>query len=248
MKATARKIRPIFAILSAALLMASCQTGKGDKEAEPAETQPVEFKPARVVSQMYFDKGDYPTLFASSSYAVWVNEAVSMYRHQAALEKGEEIPAEYRAEARQIADNFVVIECHLDSVFADSSIGLDVVGLRGVSLYLSTPDGKKIPPIQTVIGTELREEPRDALRLFGRTNYVIFPRRDLWLNQPTVEAGMPSVRLVIEAYDSHFYFEWPGAGPTAAKWQPGEHELVKILETGFRTCHSQIRELAGMFY
>lgn len=238
----------VAVMVAGVLALASCKTGKPVEEKEGAEgrTAPREFRPASALSRLHFERGTYPDLFASSSYAMWVDERVTALRRGAAAKEGEAVDSETVVESAYIAGNYVVLECHMDSVFPDMSIAYDVVGGRGVSMYLMTPQGRRAPPMQTLIGTDAREEQREALKLFGRTNLLIFPKRDLWLREHLVDPDAAVVRLVLEGYDSTFYFEWAGASADAV-WQPTGLELDEILKTGYHEFHKRVRRLVHMF-
>ncbi|MDQ1256847.1 MAG: hypothetical protein QG656_1447 [Candidatus Hydrogenedentes bacterium] len=230
------------------ILAAGCKTGGGSKKDEAATpAMMAQFRPATPLSRLHFGTGSYSNLFAPSSYAVWADQSVNTLRMSAAQEAGETLEPELAAEAEKIAQDYLIIECHLDSEFGDMSIAYDAVGLRGVDVYLETPDGKKVPPIQLSIGSHAAEEQRDALKLFGRTNLAIFARRDLWLNAPIAAEGLPSVRLVFEAQNSTFYFEWPASPPGQMAWVPAEAEKSEVLKTGFREFHQRVRTLAHIF-
>jgi hypothetical protein len=235
-------------VLALATAFSSCQTRKPPEEKGDQETvQQTGFTPGAAISRLHFDGGSYPDLFASSTYAVWVDEAVTSLRREAAVQAGETVGAEEEAEAVRIAREYVIVECHLDSVFSDMSIGYDAVGFRGLQVYLSTPDGRKIAPIQTLIGTPLKTEPREALKLFGRTNLVVFPKHDLWLGVPLVGKDAPSVRLVLEGHQSVFYFEWPTGVPAAPTPTVSAGEAAEVLKVGFREFHERVRQLAHIF-
>jgi len=193
------------AVLAVALALGACQTLPLPALVAPP-VQPREFQPATALSRLHFEAGPYPDLFAPSSYALWVDEAVTALRREAAIESGETIAPEEESMAATITHDYVIVECHLDSAFADMSVAYDVVGHRGLSLHLEAPDGGKIPPIQTLIGPDVRETPRGALKLFGRTNLVIFSKRDLQLETAAPAQNTATFRLVIEGHNSTFYF------------------------------------------
>lgn len=131
-------------------------------------------------------KGAYPELYSNASYADWSSS-----------QEGE-------------GAGMAEIVCCLESVFSDSSIAYDVVGLRGMQVYLYTDDGRRIAPARTLIGQMLEEEPRGALKAFRRTNRLLFPLEGLTVAAAPPDAPPASLRLVFEGYDSVFYFEWAG--------------------------------------
>jgi hypothetical protein len=146
-----------------------------------------------------------------------------------------------------VSKNFVVLECIIESVFADTSIAYDVVNLRQIDAYIETPDGQKVLPMQTLIGP-LEEEQREALRLFRRTNLLVFPRQDVWLHRPLIRQGQSRMRLVLKGYDSRFYFEWLEApSDEPRRFVPTEEEARRLAKTGYTELFSALRRLAHMF-
>ncbi len=230
-----------------ALSLTACQTAAPPAAPSTQETPPIEFRPAAVSSRIHFAQGNYPALFAPTSYALWVDESVTELRRTAAEDTGEPVDPAMVVEAERISRDYVIIECHMDSAFADMSIAYDVVGCRGLTLYLSTPDGRKVFPIQTQIDPTLTEEQHQALKLFSRTNLIIFPRRDIWLNQPLVSGKAPSVRLVLEAHNSKFYYEWPGSVPDLPQTGLSMADAKAVMKTKFKDFHARVRRLAHVF-
>jgi hypothetical protein len=178
-------------------------------------------------------KGPYPNLFSPESFALWVGNDVTALRRAHAVEKGESIDPGLDAAAKNIDENFLVFECSFSSAFGDMSIAYDVVGLRGMSVYLATADGKRIDPVEVVLASSAREEPREALRNFTRTSMVFFPKRDIARNVPVLDGKEGFVRLVVENYNTVFYFEWAPAKAKAAPWVPNKDEYLKAVKTGF---------------
>lgn len=202
---------PVILAVAAALLAGGCSTISGGGLGKAPMTP---FRPAVATVPVQWVEGNYPNLFDSASQATWPMPP-------APIEPTPEPPAEPAAQPADAAAEpapeppapapvptmYLDIECRLASLFADSSIAYDVVGLRGVDIYLLTPDGAQVRPVQVQRGQELTEEPRGALRFFARTNHLVFPLNTTNLAVP---AGAPvSVRLMIEGYGSAYQFEWP---------------------------------------
>lgn len=238
------------AIVFALLGMASCQTAPPpppDQVSEPVNLAPREFQPATTVSQLQFESGNYPNLFAPSSQAIWINESVTAMRRNAAIAAGDNVSSADEEQAALVVANHVIIECALESMFPDMSIGYDIVGGRGATIYLTTPDGRKAAPVRTLIGQDLREEQRGALRLFGRTNMLVFARRDLWTEAALAAPGDASVRLVIEAHGTTFYFEWPTATPVVPAPVSQGAETLAILKTTYEEYLGRLKRLVHRF-
>jgi len=258
-------MRRSYVILIIGVLAVSVGCTTTEKAPSPAQVEAMRiFEPASYLSQIQVETGRYPDLFAPQSQAVWVGPEVTEIKKQMAeagadgerggSTLGGEGEPHYTEIAGSVTMNCIVIECRVESVFADSSIAYDVVGFRGIDVYLLTPSGEKLMPIQTVVDSHASEEPADALKRFGRTNLVVFPKRDLWLGEPVLGPDVPSVRLVLEGYDSVFYFEWP-AGPQqmAASQQQLEairsaaQQAAEKSRLGFRTMFRRLQDVAHVF-
>lgn len=232
---------------------AACQTTPTapPEPEEPVLPPPRGYQPMTYVSPIHWEDGGYSDLFGAESYAVWVDSDVAEMKYQEEAGEGD-APSPYLvAEARTISRDFFVFECHIESVFSDTSIAYDVVGFRGIDVHLETPDGKEIRPIQTIVGTPVEEEQRGALKLFRRTNIVVFPREDLWTGGDTVAIGSRAVRLVLTGHNSVFYFEWPelpqGSTEGVWSWKPSENERLQSLKVSFSELYGRLRRLAHTF-
>lgn len=203
-RATPWRYGSIFGIACAVLLTA-CQTGsnsKNDKDAPPAMV--VEFKPSVRSATLRLGEGRYANLFTANTVATWVSEEPI-----APAVKGGAIPP-LSGQATMLAANpgLIVVQCTIESAFADMSIAYDVVGFRGLSVHLQTPDGRKVIPAQTIVGSDLKESRRGALKVFQRTNLLVFSRQEAALMVPVINAKGASARIVLEGLESTFYFEW----------------------------------------
>ncbi len=170
------RVLPRCALLAASLLaLASCATPPGDEDAPPP-MQSIAFEPIVPSSQLHLDQGRYPNLFTAATKAVWMNLAPN---------------------AGAMSGGVAILECTLESAFSDMSIGYDVVGFRGIQAYLLLPDGTHVAPAQINVGKELSETQRGTLKVFGRTNHLLFSKQALNLTVPRAEG-----------HDSAYYFEW----------------------------------------
>ena len=197
------------------LLTAGCRTGREVDMTKPLqEGKMVDFVPVNNLAQLKLDTGAYANLYTADSQAFWVNPP-SM-AGEPVLQQGDGANATSTAQRLGQNPNLYVFECHLASLFPDMSIAYDVVGLRGIYVYLLLPDGQRVPPAQTVVGGELEEEAQDALRRFGRHNVLIFPRVPVRVSMPGQGDPAGTVRLVFEGFESTYYFEWYPYLPPAA--------------------------------
>ena len=192
-------------VVACGLLLTACQTGskpKNDENLPP--TLIVDFEPSMRSTTLRLQTGRYPNLFTANTAAVWVSEAPI-----APAVKGGAVPP-VSGDATMLAANpgLLVVQCTMESAFSDMSIAYDVVGFRGLSVYLQTPDGRQVIPAQTIIGSELTETRRGALKVFRRTNLLVFSRQEAALKIPVVNGEGASTRVVLEGLESTFYFEW----------------------------------------
>ena len=165
------------------------------KPGEPIPIAPgtmMPFVPHTAKASLYFAEGAYPGLFSPACHAEW---------------------------AQSDPLGMVEVSCTLESAFADTAIAYDVVGLRGLEVFLLTPEGMRIPPVRILPGGDLQEDAHGALKVFRREDTLYFPAG---LAAPAAPAGAaaPAVRLVLEGYDSIFYFEWQAVRPEAVKPLP----------------------------
>ncbi len=240
----------LCATLAIALVLPACQT-RGPKEDAPViPPEALVFHPESSLSLIHLDEGRYPNLFSPGSYALWVDEGVARAKllkdQQAGLVSSEGLAED----ADFILDNYIVFECRLESLFPDASIAYDVIGLRNMDAYLVTPDGMRVRAIQTILGTHADEIPQGALKHFGRTNVIVFPKEDVLTGEQTILDDAPGVRLIIDGFNSAFYFEWSKAPLVDADGQPivvppPEPSLAGRL--GFSSFYSKLRVLAHQF-
>ncbi|MCF6284476.1 MAG: hypothetical protein L3K26_04740 [Candidatus Hydrogenedentes bacterium] len=140
----------------------------------------------------------------------------------------------------------ILVTCFLESQFSDMSIAYDAVGLRGVSIFLELPDGTQVLPAQKVLDSNLKEAQVGALRRFRRKITLFFPSRAIIVDNPAVTPTSRGVRLVLEAHETQFYFEWPArpdTRPTAKKPGP-EKQALKATKAAYREFSSRAKRLS----
>lgn len=234
-----------YACVALALLVAAgCQTTPEKPEMKPVSLE--SFEPASYLSTIHRQNGKYADLFDPASFAVWVTPQVAAIKEQNEAEMGTAPDARLRADALAVTDQYVVIECHLESVFSDMSIAYDVVRLRGVEVFLRTPAGDVIPPIQTVIAGPVNESAEGALKRFKRSTVLIFPKYDILAGEVAVPATLDSVQVVLKAHESEYYFEWratPGAAPESSAMA----DTARAVELGFTDLFQRVRGIAHVF-
>ena len=239
-----------LAVLAAGLFAAAgCKSLRSEEARRKAEEKRcIPFEPVSSLSQVHVDEAAYPQLFSPQSYALWVGPAVTEQRRLEAEQAGEAIAPETDEAAMAIDANYLVIECHIGSLFEDSSIGYDVVGFRGIQVHLVTPEGEKVSPSQVIVGSELKEEPHGALKRFERTNLVVFPKNGLALRVPRGGGEGATARLVVEGYDSTFYFEWfPLIPEGTVKPPPPARDVVKAAKMGYNEFCEKVHGVAHRF-
>lgn len=231
------------ALLAAVLVLAGCQTtGSKDDEVPQLESGTVvPFTPQANTVPLNLEDGPYPTLYSGSSFATWVTPAMGEPMDGA---NGAMVGADTAA----MAASFVVVECHLASAFADMSIGYDVVGLRGVDVYLEMPDGQRVTPSQIIVGQQLEETQRGALKAYGRTNTLLFPRRQGSITITPDLAQRSHVRLVLDTHDSLFSFTWQPIFPGTLPPPPlAQREGMKRFKAGYQAFFGKVRDVSHTF-
>lgn len=230
------------------LTLPACQRSAvktiGSTRSAPSPSTPSEFSPALPISSIAAEQAKYPDLFSPECYAVWVSPNVAEEKRHYEIEQGQNPDPWLTEDAAGIMQNFIIIEVHTESVFGDTSIAYDVVGLRNVSAYLETPDGRRIEPIQRILGTPVEEEQRGALKAFRRTNVLVFPRRDIWSGDPVVDKPMPFLKLILESHDSRFAFQWPDVNQQTSTTTPTTPtDRLKLVKVGFTEIFTHLRRL-----
>jgi hypothetical protein len=233
--------------LAVVFAAAGCQTRSPEPVVQaPHPALQVPFTPATYTAHVRLGEGRYPDLFSAESYAIWVSPQVAALKLEDARDAGETIEPELEHAAHTIESNYVIIECFVESAFSDMSIAYDIVGFRGVTPYIETGSGLRIRPVQVDIGTPVREEARGALKAFARTNVLVFPKFSRPTGTATMPAGEP-VRLVLEGYNSRFYFPWDAEPGTQAPASFSQHEQVILVRTKFSELYERLRRLGHRF-
>lgn len=215
----------ICGAIYAACVLPGCLTAH-DPDAPPAVAPgtPLPFVPQIAKASLNYAKGPYRNLFSQGSYADWK-----------------------LAEGPETADA-IEITCCLESAFPDSSIAYDAAGLRGITVYLYMPDGRRISAAQTVVGGQLEEEAQGSLKVFRRVNRLTFPAAGLTVSTPTLDAPAPGVRLVLEGHNSVYFFEWPAQLPQEIKPLPfHKSPEAEKLKRGLKKAGDKTREVSHTF-
>jgi len=224
----------------AALALHGCQTRSHTDDGTPIVRTPtvtVPFEPVTASSRLSFVSGNYPLLFSGGSQARWFrNEG------EADINLPPEVPP-------GLAGRFHVIQLTLESTFADMSIAYDAVGLRGMQVYLMTRSGARIRPAQIIMSPNLSEEPQGALRVFRRSNYLIFPRDAVLVEAPvgSPEQGV-DIQLRVEGVSTVFAAQFAGRMPTL-EYEPtfSNREGVQRLRSGTSATGERLRSWSHTF-
>jgi hypothetical protein len=89
----------------------------------------------------------------------------------------------------------------------------------------------------------VRETPQGALKKFERATLVVFPRKDVASGAPTVNSRAPAARLVIEAVQTKFYFEWASTTAPSEPTGPTMEDRLRAVKLGFNEFYRKL--LAG---
>lgn len=249
------KIRIVGRALCVAVLVvvaSSCQTKQPVEPTTPGSVRagaPIIFHPAVAQVPLMLESGRYPNLFGGGSRATWIEPQAAaaagttpgsatvegMEKEDPAMMTESVAPAGMDDQTRMLAANFNVVVCDIESMFTDTSIAYDVVGFRGIQVYLLAADGRQYAPVQQIMGTELMEAQRGALKQYRRKNILLFPKEPIVVATPLEGGRPPALRLVLEGYSSKFYFEFPAQVPGKIGPPPiGEQEWVVKGEEGYR--------------
>ena len=187
-------------------------------------------------------------LFAPESHAIWITDEVNELKLNSDRQQGIDVDDSDRLTAEIANAQFIVIECRLESAFADASVAYDVVGLRNMDVYMETPSGQRIYPIQKIMAPEAEESNQGALIRFARTSVIVFPKSSALDRSASPLSGAPGARLVIDGFHSRFYFEWTNMlqgdvievsdGP----FNP-EEAFVNAVRTGYTSIYSLLSPL-----
>lgn len=237
-----------------ALVLGGCQTTPPTEPvaAEPLTPRiaqaPFTFAPQKFYAPVQVGQVRYRMLYAPESHAIWITDEVDAMKRNSDLSQGMEIGDDL-ALTEQIADaRFIVIECRLESAFADSSVAYDVVGLRNIEAYLETPSGERVYPVQRVMAPHVDESAEGALLRFGRTTVLVFPKTDLLSRTASPVSGAPSVRLVLDGFHSTFYFEWRNAETALVEVSDADSRFsataaLDAVRTGYTSIYSLLSPL-----
>ena len=241
-------MKPIFACLLAGVVL----LGLGCRTPRAPGGPPIEqtaFRPASFFAPIHFEEGRYPHLYSDRSYAVWVAPEVVAYKRDVAAAANGPVVDENQMDAFALAERFVVVECHTESAFADMGIAYDVVKFRQMTVYLETPAGEIVRPVQVLIDDHCDEVPERALRAFRRTNLLVFPKEDLWMPRRTGKGEPAYARLVIEGRGVRFAFEWehvPLEEPY--DWVPTRREAQHLTVMGYRELVDRTLKVNHLFH
>lgn len=206
-------LRPALWALALVAVASGCQTTSTAPPPPPAEPAPMaevrlDFLPQAYLVPIRTGPVRYRMLFAPESHAIWVTDEVRELKRDSDEAQGINVSPQLQRTA-EIADaRFIVIECRLESAFADSSVAYDVVGLRNIEVYLETPSGERVYPVQRIMAPHADETNQGALIRFGRTTVLVFPKFDLVSGGVSPISGERSVKLVLDGFHSTFHFEW----------------------------------------
>lgn len=247
---SARRAVPALLAALALLSFTGCKTtGTADGVDAPPAAKVV-FVPRIRRAVIQSGEGRYPNLFTTASYAVWGTEAVAAAPVAVPPAEGDpadaamtdtldSVPVPADVEAARAGG--IIIECHLESEFADRSIAYDAVGLRGMTIYLELPDGTQIQPAQKTLASDLVEVPVGALRRYGRKLTLYFSDSQLMVENPAANPKAPGVRLVVNGVESKFFFEWPATPDFLNVTEPRlDQKVTTTAKKNFRTTREVI--------
>jgi hypothetical protein len=143
-------------------------------------------------------------------------------------------------------------------MFRDSSIAYDLSGLRNTNIYLQSPNGSKVYPLQHLLLTPAEETQVGTLKQFNRTNVLIFAMDDIISGLSTLPDETSVIRLYLEDFNTTFFFEWIAQEPVALesldsdkkpnitdviRWRPTQTETYQVLKIRFSELYGKLGAL-----
>ncbi len=258
-----RKVIWVGVIVFSAIIVAGCKstpsTDKVEQEVVDAvPAAPPQFIPSNFVARIKRDEGKYNTLFSLASHAVWVDKNIAEIKQAYEKANNPDISADLIDAAAEISENYIVIECHIETMFRDSSIAYDLSGLRNTTVYLQSPNGSKVYPLQQLLFTPAEEKQVGTLKQYNRTNVLVFALNDIISGMPTVPEETNTIRLYLDGFDTLFYFEWMAQEPIVLesltsetkpvitdviRWRPTQTETYQVLKVRFTDLYEQLAAL-----
>jgi len=254
-------------ILLGGLCVTGCQTtpksaDKGDNQPETPKVHH-DFIPANFISRVVYEKGKYKNLLSPRTHAIWVDKNISEIKLAFENQQAQHSPIDEDliSDAAFISENYIVIECHIETTLPDASVAYDVSSLRNLNIYLQPSGASNFYPLQQVIASPAEEKQVGALKQFNRQNFLVFAKEDLISGQPTIPVDVSQMRLYIEGYGTTFYFEWKpqdaivlespeGAPPQditdVIRWRPNQTESYQVLKVRFSDLYTKLQALTRL--
>ena len=88
----------------------------------------------------------------------------------------------------------------------------------------------------------------NALKVYRRINLLAFERRNLKLGKPNISQTAPSASLVLEGYNTTFFFEWPGLSEAQRKemkstTREAGKKAYATCKTGFTELYKWLKDI-----
>jgi hypothetical protein len=247
--------------------LTGCQTTSGPaKSGEDSLEGAVihqNFIPANFVAPVAYEQGQYTTMLSPKTYAVWVDRNIKDLKlaYERQQHPNKPIDSFVLDDAEYISENFIVIECHIESTLPDASIAYDISSLRNLDIYLTTSGGTTIYPLQHVITSGAEEKVKGPLKTYVRSNVLIFPKVDLVTGASTIPADTSELRLYIEGFNTKYFFAWEPQEPMPAlaegetvpqditdviRWRPNQTETYQVLSLRFSELYPKLEALTRL--
>ncbi|HOV59727.1 MAG TPA: hypothetical protein PK349_01530 [Candidatus Hydrogenedentes bacterium] len=232
--------RVVMVLVMGALVFSGCGTlrarpSTGDETVISPGTR-VPFSPVQAGAPLQWESGPYPALFSPESWVAWAGP------------ESDAPSPEWAAALTLPGDRFAVLECRLKSGFADQSIAYDAVGLRGVDVWLETPDGRQVFPVQVIRDGRLDEQFDGALRVFTRRCLLVFPREELYFVVDRETAAVQEMRLCLRVAQTVFSCRWPAQTPLVnTPLSIHEHPATQAVREELRRVWDKSKEVSHQF-
>jgi len=201
------------------------QVVRGSRKEEPAQL----FTPSSYIARPTVGLGSkYRDLLSPDSYVIWFTDEVAELKVEVAEDEGgiSQDSEELLTIAKTLNEKYVILEFHVVSAFADSSIAYDITSFRHADVFLLDGAGNKYEPLQVIVGA-LERSQKGALMVFRRVNLLVFPKHDLLTGEPVITSSAGEVSLVLSGNNTTYFFSWGDvAGPVR---QPGAERSVESV-------------------
>ena len=238
-------------VISAVLVFQGCGASRSTTRREPSREAMATtgaltevFTPSSYIARPTLGVGSrYQNLLSPNSYVIWVTDEVAQLKLESETAEGTVSgeSEEVLKIAQALNERYLIMECHIESAFQDSSIAYDITSFRQAEVFLLDDAGNRCEPLQVIVGA-LERGRKDALPIFTRVNILVFPKHDLLTGELLISPRTREFSLVIAGYNTTYFFSWNDLSRPARAAQI-EREAQAIRAVGLGKLESALRFL-----